>query len=230
MIGGINLPNASALDTQLQAALHAPFMIDNRQIPALDSNSSSGAPSSGSGHSGLSGGAIAGIVIAIVAIVVLLGAVLWLLGRHKGLISAGVVSKNSGGGSYSRAARTEQWADSSAVGAAAGATTSAPSEHTWAGAPGHDMSMNYASQRVSGQGAPMGWPYSPHHAPQAGHFPGQSYGGEHAGYFDPGSPAPGAGWQSPSELMSPKVTNVQEIMELGNTQVSELEASHPAKE
>ncbi|PTU21876.1 hypothetical protein P175DRAFT_0405875, partial [Aspergillus ochraceoroseus IBT 24754] len=126
MVGAIN-PNASMTwQTQYTSALNAPYMLfpgqpmpaeGEQQQSSPSSTTSSASPSSpsttlgnpsasSSSSSSLSGGAIAGIVIGAVIAVLVIGALLFLLGRNN-VYKQWVTSQSAEG---STTARTARWA------------------------------------------------------------------------------------------------------------------------
>lgn len=241
MVGVIN-PNASvSLQDQYEQALDSPYMLvpgqpfpnegegsSSAATPHLTANpnlitatpsgdatalataASSSAPAQNSGGSHLSGGAIAGIVIAGVAFIALLAGFFWLLGHRKGFGSATAGQSTAGKGNQDR---TEAWAAASSTGPWSGASD--------AGGRGSEMYQKgqwdaHNSQAVFNNGPGREQAASPQPSP---------------GFMHPmGSPTPG----TPMHQQQPSTGATyfpqhSQPMELGNNQVTELEAPHIMK-
>ncbi|KAJ5248799.1 hypothetical protein N7468_000250 [Penicillium chermesinum] len=112
MVGVINQNSSQTFESQYKAALNYPVMtVPGQSFPAEGSDSegdgTNTSTSPSSGHHGLSGGAIAGIVIAIVAFLAILGALFFVLGRNR-VYQKWMTSQDN------RTERTTDWAMSTA--------------------------------------------------------------------------------------------------------------------
>ena len=253
MVGVIN-PNASvSLDAQLQQALQAPYMLTPGEpfpnegegeaavpTPMLTANpalltaqptgvatalapgyaatsSASQPPQQQQQSSGthLSGGAIAGIVVAAVAFLGLLAAVFWLLGHRRRFGSA--TAGPSAWGKTSNKDRTEAWAANS-------------SNDPW-GATSDTVrgSEMYQKSQIDQQNSPGYFSQQPGPNRDGAASPTPSTGFLQP-MMSPGMPSPGTpGHQyKPSEIGGEAIERPGP-MELGGTEVTELEAPHSLK-
>lgn len=256
MVGVIN-PNASvSLQAQYEKALDSPYMLTPGEpfpnegeggsasptTPQLTANptllgstptgdasatvgaasANSPAPSQSSGGSHLSGGAIAGIAIAAVAFIALLAGFFWLLGHRKGFGSATTAGHSAMGKGNDE--RTEAWAAASSNGTPWDGSQSGYGRGSEMYQKGMWDAQN--NQAVFNNGPGRDQTASPQPSP---------------GFMHPmASPTPGTPMHqqhlSSGTAYFPQSMQPMELghhqagpMELGNTEVTELEAPHAQK-
>ncbi|OAX79602.1 hypothetical protein ACJ72_06077 [Emergomyces africanus] len=138
MVGAINANDSMPWEKQYNKALQSPFQLEPGEHPPAEGSEGRGPPNSsptnppasgGDGHSSLSGGAIAGIVVGAIVGIAILGALFYLLGRLE------IYRKWRQSEDGTQTDRTRRWALTSGGGGGLGGWSTGAKSEAGGGAP-----------------------------------------------------------------------------------------------